>query len=78
MIGMVIVSSLCIVDAVCQEAKLISELNTFFNFDHNILFHSSANINEFINASREFYSKPQNVYVFKNVDENITNRSPSN
>jgi len=72
MSGIVIVTSLC---AVCQEVKLIGELNTFFNFDHNIfLLDSSAVINQFINASIEFNSTPQTVYIFN--EHNITNYQP--
>lgn len=42
---------LSIVNSQHREVVLISELNSFFNFDHNVfLLDSSAEINRFINT----------------------------
>lgn len=69
----IIISSLCIVCVVCQELKLISELNNFFNFDHNIfLFDASAHLNRFITTEIHGTFTPQTLYVLESVDGNIT------
>lgn len=52
-----------------QEVKLINELNSFFNFDHNIfLIDSSVDLNCYV--SREEVTS-RSLYLFKSVDENI-------
>ncbi len=52
------------------ERTLISELNNFFNFDHNIfLLESSFDKKHFICSSGEDGLIPQTVYVFKNVKD---------
>lgn len=57
-----------------HELKLISRLNNFFDFDHNIfLFDSSADVDRFMNTSGGpvvGYSTPQSLYVFKNGNAN--------
>lgn len=59
--------------AICQELKLISELNNFFNFDHNVLLLDSSTVmNRFINVKQQTEFIPQTVYIFRKVDENIT------
>lgn len=46
-----------------QEIAMISQLNCFFNFDHNVLLlHSSADINRFVNTKQQ---TPQTLYVFE-------------
>lgn len=68
-----IINLLSVIRLEYQEQVLISELNNFFNFDHNIfLVDSSANIDRFINNAETIKYTPQNVYIFKKVGENIT------
>lgn len=70
---LIIIVSLSITCAEYHEQKLISELNNFFNFDHNIyLFDSSAHIDRFINTRGSGNFTPQSLYVFKSADDNIT------
>jgi len=59
-----------IISAECQETKLISDLNNYFGFDHNIfLVDSSADLNRFINNTQpQLTYIPQSVYVYKSVD----------
>lgn len=46
-----------------QELKLISQLNDFFNFDHNVLLmESSANHNRFVSVKGR--DRPRTLYVF--------------
>lgn len=53
-----------------QEVKLISDLNSFFNFDHTaFLLHSSAEIDRFVANG----PTPQTLYVFDSAgDGNVT------
>lgn len=52
--------------------KLIAELNTFFNFDHNIfLFDSTDHMNRFINAEGTIMQPPQSLYVLTSAFDNI-------
>lgn len=68
----VILSLLSLFCMGCQEVKLISKLNNFFNFDHNIILaSSSSDINGFINTASEMEYIPRSVYVFKSIDDNI-------
>jgi len=56
-----------------QQIKLISQLNIFFSFDHNIfLLHSSVEPNCFLSTSLEQGFTPQSVYTFTGVADNIT------
>lgn len=53
-----------------QELLLISQLNHFFNFDHNVLLlDASADIHRFINKRQD---TPQSVYVFNSMGDNVT------
>lgn len=54
-----------------RELRLISQLNKYFNFDHNIfLFNPSANISRFIDTT-ELSSVPRSIYTFKGDNESI-------
>lgn len=56
-----------------QEQQLISELNKFFNFDHNILFlDTTVDINRFIYTKVRRKFTPTSLYTFEIVDGNIT------
>lgn len=69
----IIVSLLHIICCENLELKLISELNNFFDFDHNVfLVESSANISRFISSGRQNELATRTVYVFKEIVENIT------
>lgn len=70
---LITIVSLSITCAEYHEQKLISGLNNFFNFDHNIhLFDSSVDIDRFINTRGSGNLTPQSLYVFKSADDNIT------
>lgn len=65
-----IINLLSVIYPEYQDIGIIGQLNSFFNFDHNILLlHSSADINLFINTKLE---TPRSVYVFKSSDVNYT------
>lgn len=63
-----------------QELTFISELNNFFNLDHNIfVVHASKDTNRFISAPRQTmqFTTPQSLYVFEDTDgDNITGLEP--
>lgn len=68
--GVVII--VCLLTIVCGEThpelKLISELNNYFDFDHNnFLLESSVDIDRFISAGGP---TPRTIYAFKDVNEN--------
>lgn len=51
---------------ISSELILISELNNFFNFDHNLfLLDSNTDINRFVNTNRTLASTPQSVHIFQ-------------
>lgn len=60
--------------AVHDELKLLSQLNNFFNFDHNIfLIHSSVDTGRFMISTRgpgHLIPTPQSLYLFKSTDDN--------
>lgn len=69
---MKIISLLSIVCNEYQELTLIDELNSLYNFDHNVfLLDSSADVNCFINARPWKVNVPQSVYIFSARD-NVT------
>lgn len=66
MVLLIIVSCLPTIRADYQELKLISELNDYYKFDHNIfLFDSTVDFSRFIGPKS---ITPQTVHVFKNID----------
>lgn len=55
-----------------REQELVSELNSFFNFDHNIfLTVPSVDINCFINV-RSDRDTPRSLHIFGAVQDNLT------
>lgn len=53
-----------------QESELISKLNIFFNFDHNIfLFDTATDFKRFISKNNNI---PQRLYIFESGNDNIT------
>lgn len=53
-----------------QEQLLISRINNFYNFDHNVfLLDSSVDFNCFFNTRTD---APKSLYVFNNVEGNLT------
>lgn len=53
-----------------QELLLITQLNYFFTFDHNVfLLDASADIHRFVNKRPD---TPQSVYVFNSMSDNVT------
>ena len=68
-----IVSIISLLPILCteyQELRLISQLNNFYDFDHNILLlDSSTDTNHFINKDETI---PQSLYMFRRAADNIT------
>lgn len=55
------------------ELTLINQLNAFFQIDHNIfLLDATADINRFIDTKCQWQCSPLSLYVFNNIDGNIT------
>lgn len=53
-----------------QEMELISELNNYFNFDHNIFWlHSSAHIAHFVDTSQRGQLPPKSLSIFQNATD---------
>lgn len=52
-----------------QELLLINQLNSFFNFDHNVfLLDSSIEVNRFIRTSDAIEFTPQSLFIFQSAD----------
>lgn len=80
------INSLSVFRPDCQEVIFISQLNSFYNFDHNIfLLDSSVDSSRFININTPEQGRiscftntpsqgytPQTLYFFKSVDDKIT------
>src|ERR1700761_3217931 len=68
-----IVSIISLLPILCteyQELRLISQLNNFYGFDHNILLlDSSTDTNRFINKDENI---PQSLYIFRRAADNTT------
>lgn len=63
-----------IISCESPELKLITELNKFFNFDHNLfLLQSSADVDRFICLRSRQDVTPHTVFVVGNTDENTSN-----
>ncbi len=57
-------------EAESQELILLGELNSAFNFDHNmLLLHSSVNINRFVNETKLLDSTTHSLHIFENFDD---------
>ncbi len=56
-----------------QEQQLISELNKYFQFDHNIyLLEKSVDTNHFIDTRGQKEFTPTSLFFFENINGNIT------
>ncbi len=55
------------------ERMLINELNDHFNIDHNLfLFDASVDTNRFINMEGQVDTTPKSLYIFEDINGNIT------
>lgn len=58
------ISLLAKLNGALEESLLISKLNRFFNFDHNIFLYQSSSVSEgFINSHPS--QTPQTIYVYQ-------------
>lgn len=53
-----------------QELELINQMNSFFNFDHNVFLLDSVAGNSFLNTKSNF-TAPQSIHYFDSVDDNL-------
>lgn len=68
-----IVFCLAFICAEHQEQQLISKLNEFFKFDHNIFcWDKSVDINRLIDTKGQNPFTPTSLFSFENIDGNIT------
>lgn len=68
-----VVTFLPIICGEYPEVQLISKLNKFYNFDHNIFLRdTSVDINRFINNNEQRQIAPTSLYIFESINGNIT------